>query len=386
MKQRHLLSTAVACALIGTSASAANLVADGRGNAMGNTGVTSADYLLAPFYNPALTAVYRDEDDFGILAPAIGFTARDTDESLTTLDDLQDTIEQYEDSGSSNVSLRNDLNTHLDNLSDDKPLAVSVGGGLAVAVPFGLVSGNFYTRGYAEIIAQTDIAESDTSIVDEDLRVADRYNNSNVNMAAFGYVEYGVALAKRMTLAGQDFSFGVTPKYQELTTYSETLTVEDFDLSDYDESETSKSAFNLDLGAVWFYNDFRAGIAIKDLLSQEIETKDKTDKYKLDTQVTISGSYATELLTATLDFDVTTQKRFSGSNDDTRFVRMGIEGNAWGWAQLRAGYEMDMEDTLDNSFTAGLGISPGDLVSIDLAGSYAGDNQFGLSGNLAFTF
>ncbi|MDA0128599.1 conjugal transfer protein TraF [Vibrio sp. MarTm2] len=386
MKQRHLLSTAVACALIGTSASAANLVADGRGNAMGNTGVTSADYLLAPFYNPALTAVYRDEDDFGILAPAIGFTARDTDESLTTLDDLQDTIEQYEDSGSSNVSLRNDLNTHLDNLSDDKPLAVSVGGGLAVAVPFGLVSGNFYTRGYAEIIAQTDIAESDTSIVDEDLRVADRYNNSNVNMAAFGYVEYGVTLAKRMTLAGQDFSFGVTPKYQELTTYSETLTVEDFDLSDYDESETSKSAFNLDLGAVWFYNDFRAGIAIKDLLSQEIETKDKTDKYKLDTQVTISGSYATELLTATLDFDVTTQKRFSGSNDDTRFVRMGIEGNAWGWAQLRAGYEMDMEDTLDNSFTAGLGISPGDLVSIDLAGSYAGDNQFGLSGNLAFTF
>lgn len=386
MKQRHLLSTAVACALISTSASAANLVADGRGNAMGNTGVTSADYLLAPFYNPALTAVYRDEDDFGILAPAIGFTARDTDESLTTLDDLQDTIEQYEDSGSSNASLRNDLNTHLDNLSDDKPLAVSVGGGLAVAVPFGLVSGNFYTRGYAEIIAQTDIAESDTSIVDEDLRVADRYNNSNVNMAAFGYVEYGVALAKRMTVAGQDFSFGVTPKYQKMTTYSETLTVEDFDLSDYDESETSKSAFNLDLGAVWFYNNFRAGIAIKDLLSQEIETKDKTDKYKLDTQVTISGSYATELLTATLDFDVTTQKRFSGSNDDTRFVRMGIEGNAWGWAQLRAGYEMDMEDTLDNSFTAGLGISPGDLVSIDLAGSYAGDNQFGLSGNLAFTF
>ncbi|KGY08892.1 conjugal transfer protein TraF [Vibrio sinaloensis] len=386
MKQRHLLSTAVACALIGTSASAANLVADGRGNAMGNTGVTSADYLLAPFYNPALTAVYRDEDDFGILAPAIGFTARDTDESLTTLDDLQDTIEQYEDSGSSNVSLRNDLNTHLDNLSDDKPLAVSVGGGLAVAVPFGLVSGNFYTRGYAEIIAQTDIAESNTSIGDENARVVDRYNNSNVNMAAFGYVEYGVALAKRMTVAGQDFSFGVTPKYQKLTTYSETLTVEDFDLSDYDESETSKSAFNLDLGAVWFYNNFRAGIAIKDLLSQEIETKDKTDKYKLDTQVTISGSYATELLTATLDFDVTTQKRFSGSNDDTRFVRMGVEGNAWGWAQLRAGYEMDMEDTLDNSFTAGLGISPGDLVSIDLAGSYAGDNQFGLSGNLAFTF
>tara|TARA_Y100001956_G_C4117204_1_gene185503 strand:+ start:1080 stop:2240 length:1161 start_codon:yes stop_codon:yes gene_type:complete len=386
MKQLKILPLAVACTLFGTSAVAANVVADGRGNAMGNTGVTSADYLLAPFYNPALTAVYRDEDDFGILAPAIGVNARDTDESLSTLDDLQTTIEDYEDSGSSDASLRNDLNKHLDELSDDKPLAVSVGGGLAVAVPFGMVSGNFYMRGYAEIIAQTDIAESDTSIVDEDLRVADRYNNSNVNMAAFGYSEYGVALAKRVKLAGQEFSFGVTPKYQQLTTYSETLTVEDFDLNDYDESETNKSAFNLDLGAIWFLNDFRAGIAIKDLFSQEIKTKDKSDKYQLDTQVTLSGAYATQLLTATVDFDVTKQKRFSGSNDDTQFFRLGVEGNAWGWAQLRAGYEVDMEDTLDSSFTAGLGISPGDLVSVDIAGSYAGDNQFGLSGNLAFTF
>ena len=32
---------------------AATVVPDGRGNGMGNTGVTSADYLLAPFYNPA---------------------------------------------------------------------------------------------------------------------------------------------------------------------------------------------------------------------------------------------------------------------------------------------------------------------------------------------
>jgi len=91
-------------------------------------------------------------------------------------------------------------------------------------------------------------------------------------------------------------------------------------------------------------------------------------------------------LTATVDWDLTTQKRFAGLDDDTQFLRFGIEGNAWGWAQLRAGYEVDLEDTLDNSITAGLGISPGDLVSLDFAGNYAGDNQFGLSGNLAFTF
>lgn len=383
MKQLKTLSLAVACALIGTTASAANIVADGRGNGMGNTGVTSADYLLAPFYNPALTAVYRDEDDFGILAPAIGVNARDTDESLSTIDDLQDAIDDFEDSGSTDPAIAAELNDYLTKLSDDKPLAVSAGGGLAVALPFGVVSGNIFMRGYAEIIAQTDIAPDGGDLP---ANVQTRYENSSVDMLAFGYSEYGVALAKRVQLAGHDFSFGVTPKYQQLKTYSEILNVEDFDLEDYDESETSKNAFNLDLGMVWFYNDFRAGVAVKDLFSQDLKTKDKSDKYRLDTQVTLSGAYATELLTATVDLDLTKQKRFSGLDDDTQFIRMGVEGNAWGWAQVRLGYEMDMEDTLDNSVTAGLGISPGDLVSVDIAGSYAGDNQFGLSGNLAFTF
>ncbi|CSB39989.1 TraF protein [Vibrio cholerae] len=67
-------------------------------------------------------------------------------------------------------------------------------------------------------------------------------------------------------------------------------------------------------------------------------------------------------------------------------MRFGVEGNAWGWAQLRAGYEVDLQNSLDNSVSVGLGVSPWDVVSLDLAGSYAGDNQFGLSANLAFTF
>lgn len=142
----------------------------------------------------------------------------------------------------------------------------------------------------------------------------------------------------------------------------------------------------MDLGAVWLKESFRAGVAVKDLFSQEIKTYDGSNTYKLNTQVTVSGAYVTQFFTAAVDADVTAQKRFKGSNDDTQFLRFGIEGDAWGWAQLRAGYEVDMKSNLDNAFTFGLGISPGDLVSIDLAGLYAGENQLGLSANLAFTF
>ena len=64
----------------------------------------------------------------------------------------------------------------------------------------------------------------------------------------------------------------------------------------------------------------------------------------------------------------------------------GIEGGDFDWGQLRAGYQTDLKDTLDDSLTVGLGISPSGQISLDFAGNYAGDNQYGLSTNLAFSF
>lgn len=364
-----------------TSVHAASSVADARGNAMGNTGVTTADYLLAPFYNPALAAVYRDNDHIGILLPGVGATMRDTDDTLSTVDDLQDQIDDFKDNSS--TANATTLNNYLNDLDNNKPLTVSASLGAAIALPIDAISFNLFTRAYAEVIAETDIAADGG---DTPSAVQTRYQNSSVDLTAFGYTEVGLAMAKKLDLSGQTFAFGVSPKIQQLRTYQDSVTVEDFDLSDYDESKKTKSAFNLDLGAVWLKESFRAGVAIKDLFSQEIKTYDGSNTYKLNTQVTMSGAYVTQFFTAAVDADVTAQKRFKGSNDDTQFLRFGIEGDAWGWAQLRAGYEVDMKSNLDNAFTFGLGISPGDLVSIDLAGLYAGENQLGLSANLAFTF
>jgi hypothetical protein len=255
---------------------------------------------------------------------------------------------------------------------------VSAGTGIAIALPTKLVSSNLFVRGYAEIIAQTDVTND--------------YETSNVDFVAFGYVEAGLALAQQYTIAGQEFSFGITPKYQQMRTYAQIATVENFDLDDYDESETSESAFNFDLGAVWYLDNFRTAIAVKDLIAQEIDVIDTSGaingSYHLDTQVTLGVAYSSDYFVAAIDADLTKQKRFEGigTDDDTQFVRLGLEGNAWGWAQLRAGYEIDLEETLDNSITAGIGFSPFDLVSLDIAGSYAGENQVGVSANLALTF
>ncbi|EOV1171776.1 conjugal transfer protein TraF [Vibrio fluvialis] len=385
MHHYKYLSAVIMFGICPLSAYAANGVADARGNAMGNTGVTTSDYLLAPFYNPALTAVYRDRDSVGLLVPALGANIRDSDESLSTIDDLQSSIDQFEAAGAGAATQENinQLNGYLDDLADDKPFAVSGGAGIAVALPMNAVSLNFFARGYAEILADSTIAANTGNTASD---VETRYQNSYVNMLAFGYSEYGVAVAKLFTLQGQQIAIGITPKIQELRTYKEVVTVQNFDLSDYDQSKTSKNAFNLDIGAVWLIDNFRAGIAAKDLISQEIKTYDDQSSYTLDPQVTVSGGYVTDFLALAVDWDLTKQKRFKGVDDDTQFLRFGVEGNAWGWAQLRAGYEIDLESTLDNSITAGLGISPGDLVSVDLAANYAGNYQYGLSANLAFTF
>ncbi|EGR0579936.1 type IX secretion system membrane protein PorP/SprF [Vibrio cholerae] len=368
-----------------SSALASNLLMDARGAGMGNTGVSTADYLLAPYYNPALTAVYRKNDSFGILLPSIGLRAEDKDESLKTIDDLQDSIEQFERAGVGAATQENvdQLNRYLDQLADDKPLAVTAGIGIAVALPLDAVSLNFFTRGYAEVIAKANVAAKSGNSADE---VKTRYESSDVDLTAFGYTEVGLAVGKQVVLGGQTVALGVTPKVQQLRTYQDNASVKSFDLDDYDKSEVKDNAFNLDMGAVWLIDQYRVGIVAKDLFAKDIQTQNRNNTYKLDTQIAVSGSYVSDFFIAAVDLELTKQRRFNGDNDDTQFMRFGVEGNVWGWAQLRAGYEVDLQNSLDNSVSVGLGVSPWDVVSFDLAGSYAGDNQFGLSANLAFTF
>ncbi|EGR0317097.1 conjugal transfer protein TraF [Vibrio cholerae] len=368
-----------------SSAIASNLLMDARGAGMGNTGISTADYLLAPYYNPALTAVYRKNDSFGILLPSIGLRAEDKDESLKTIDDLQDSIEQFERAGVGAATQENvdQLNRYLDQLADDKPLAVTAGIGIAVALPLDAVSLNFFTRGYAEVIAKANVAAKSGNSANE---VKTRYESSDVDLTAFGYTEVGLAVGKQVVLGGQTVALGVTPKVQQLRTYQDNASVKSFDLDDYDKSEVKDNAFNLDMGAVWLIDQYRVGIVAKDLFAKDIQTQNRNNTYKLDTQIAVSGSYVSDFFIAAVDLDLTKQRRFNGDNDDTQFMRFGVEGNAWGWAQLRAGYEVDLQNSLDNSVSVGLGVSPWDVVSLDLAGSYAGDNQFGLSANLAFTF
>lgn len=388
MQRLNKIAVAVGLSMMALPSLAANHVADGRGSGMGNTGVASADYLTAPSIIPLWSPVLKNMMILACFCQLL----------VSMFETVMKAWQPLTISKTQLTNLRrpipspgqiDQLNRYLDDLQGNAPLTASSSLGLAVAIPTKRFSTNLFARGYLELIARPNIAD----YVDTGNQATDtetRYKNSSVTMAAFGYVEYGAALAKEFEIKEQRISFGVTPKIQQLTTYYVVPTVADFELDDYEESEHKESAFNLDFGVVWLKDKFQVALAVKDLLSQEIDLKDKNgqkqDVYELNTQVSAGVAYRSDFFTAAMDLDLTKQERFKSLDDETQFVRFGVEGNAWGWAQLRAGYEIDLEDTVENAFTAGIGISPFDVVSLDIAGSYAGENQFGVSGNLAFTF
>ncbi|MGR5346109.1 conjugal transfer protein TraF [Vibrio mediterranei] len=387
MKRMTLLAMSVLTATTPFISNAANNMIEARGAAMGNTGVASADYLTAGLYNPALAASFRESDDVGLLLPTVGGESRDSDDSISTLDDLQSLIESYENGQPGDISKLSEINRLLDQLEGNKPTTVTATVGFALAIPSHLVSTNLYARGYAEAIAMPLITPNTGDTIND---IEQRYMNSEVQMMAFANAELGLALGKNFSISQQDISFGITPKLQKLRTYSFVASVQEFEADKAEDSEVEKSAFNLDLGAAWNYNNWRMGLAVRDILAQELDVNnisgEKIDTYKLNPMVTVGTAYNGELITAAVDIELTKQERFASLNDETQYLRFGIEGNAWGWAQLRAGYEVDLQDNADNAITAGIGLSPFDVVSLDLAGSYAGSNQIGASANLAITF
>ena len=371
------ISLGLALAFTSLASTAASYAPDGRSNAMGNIGVATADYLVAPLYNPALLAVFHKSDDIGILLPAIGVNAKDADSSLETIMDLQDTIEDYENSGSNLAGLEQDINNYLDELHGNAPVNVTAGVAFAIAIPSNNVSVSIYGRGYVEAISNVNVYTS--------VNTTERYEKSTVEVTGFGYSEFGIALAKRYTIYGESFSFGVTPKYQILQTYSDITEIEDFEV-ELDESDAEVTAFNFDLGAVWMKNNFRAALAVKDVLAQEIQSTTTNMTYELNPQATLGLAYAAEYFTFGVDVDLTEQTRYVELEDNTQFARVGVEFNAWHWAQLRAGFEHDLQDTMEDSLTAGIGISPFGTLNLDVAGSYGSDNQVGASASLSFTF
>ncbi|WP_158162527.1 conjugal transfer protein TraF [Grimontia hollisae] len=385
---------ALSLALTSIPVLAANYSIDTRIDAMGGAGTAAADYLSAGFHNPALVAMDPDSN-FGVLFPVIGIQLRDPDELVDKLEDFGGVFDAFKAEPLSETNRTNAANA-LRNLQN-KLAYVSGGIGGAIALPTSTISGNFFVKGYTEAVVIPEISDTDISNIESPVLDpnADYSLTSSGRVLAFGVVDVGLALAGNIELAGQRIAIGVTPKSQKYYTYHYEVSVENFEANDWDSdaNRTEDSAFNIDLGAAWQTGPFRVGFAAKNMISQDIKTVNYTREYTyhIDPLYTVGGAFITDLFVAAIDIDFNKQKRFSAPSgpaiiDDTQLVRLGAEFNAWGWAQVRAGYINDLEDTLDGTVTLGLGLSPFDTVHFDLAAQLIDSSSYGGSAQLSFTF
>ena len=203
--------------------------------------------------------------------------------------------------------------------------------------------------------------------------------------------DVGIALATELETAGQKWSLGFPPKFQRVDLFNYNVLVRTYDSSAFkgDRYHNTKNGINADIGASTDLDDnWTLGLVAQNLIPRSIETKEVngiTETFRIRPQVTAGVSWHNAMFTTAFDVDLTPASGFT-SDSNRQFAAIGAEFNAWKWAQLRAGYRQNLAGNDGSAFTAGVGISPFDVVHLDVAGLIGTDNTYGAVAQFQFTF
>jgi len=398
MKANRLskLSLAIGLSVATTSALASpQAFMSARSFAMGGTGVAVAHPSAAPSANPAMMAAEQHDwaDDFGLMLPSVNARAADEEEVIDQVDDIQDLIKEFDriDKNTNPAEAKEiagNLRDQLNQLNKDT-MRVNAGAGFGIAFPMDNLSIGFVTSGSATATVRGEFSEEDDRLLEElattdlnnpgdleDLREAnlDAELTSKGRVLGSAILEAGISIAKAFKLNnGSTLQLGLTPKYVQLHTFQYTETVSDFedDEFDADDYQTDKSGFNLDIGAAYAFgaeNQWNAGVVVKNLIPMELDSAQNhpsEEKYtlELNPMVTAGIAHKSDYHVITAEVDLTKKEAF-GYEDDTQWLALGAEFDAWRYAQLRAGVRHNLASNDDNDgieedtqFTAGLGLN-----------------------------
>ncbi|SNY73121.1 conjugal transfer protein TraF [Enterobacter sp. CC120223-11] len=431
---RYSVVSAAVSLLMANQAGAANTWSEARNDAMGGTGVASANYGSAVMINPALLAKSQPDDDVSVVIPSVGAQITDKDNLRDQIDDISNDIDRYENvidnltptgilldpQGTMNQfqSAAGDLAGQLEDLRG-KTARANAGAGIAVSVPTSAVSLAFVTKAYAHARVSSNIDQSDIdylrNIQNSDAFAAgqaagalingsDQLTN-NLNSTASGKAaivsDYGIAIARKFDIGGVPVSLGVTPKLQQTWLYNYTTSIDNYHSDDWkkDKYRNDDTGFNVDVGiAADFGENWTVGLSGQNLMSRDIDTKDVRitngttgvttnykDTYQIRPLVTAGVAWHTDLLTLTADGDLTETKGFK-SEDNSQYVGVGAEVTPLSWLAVRAGYRADVKGNDSNVFTAGVGFAPMNTVHVDLMGLYGEDQTWGAGVQLGLTF
>jgi hypothetical protein len=378
---------------------------EARNAAMGGVGVASSDYLAAGFANPALLTRRGESDDFGILLPVLGAQVFDKTGLLEDVDDFVDAYDALEANPSNDPNDYIALAEQLGALAN-RGLDADLGAGLVIAAPSERLGWALHARTYADVQALTQISDQDVQAIRDALAnnagvLPDL--NSEVRLIGVNVTEVGLSLATKVDLGGFALALGATPKFQRIDTYNYSVNANNFEIDDFDDDRyrNDDSGFNVDVGAAFDTPvGITVGLMVRDLISRTYETESvglgpDSFTYELGPQATLGAAWTVGMLTLAADADLLTRERFEdttlsnstrGLVDDIQLLRVGAELDLASWVQLRGGYQFDLEDNLDGVLTAGIGLSPFDMVRLDLSAAYVDEESYGFSAQFGLQF
>lgn len=355
---------------------------EARGDGMGGVGVVSASYLTAPFYNPALTAIYRRNDDAGMILPSVGVTYDDQDQMLDSIDRLADLLDASGDTVTQEQI--DEMDSTLNQL-DDSEFNGELGGAFAIGVPNPYLSMNIFGKAYSETYVTADVGECGTPS-DKNACTLQRARNTTIDSVSVAVAEVGVAMARYSTVFGQHMAFGISPKLQRVYTYVYQATPDNFDLKDITKNSGVDNMINLDAGALWFYGPYRLGFSAANLVPHDIETQSVTASdgsllqysYKMRPLYTIGAGIVADFFTLSVDYDLNELGRYDAFDDNLQMLRVGAEFDLLRQLQLRIGYKKNVAYSgREPTYTAGIGLSPLGLFQLDVAASYTNEDSMG---------
>lgn len=366
-----------------------------RALAMGGAGVAVGNTEQAIYYNPALLSFSegKEEDTRNGRFYIPSFLLQVT----TNIEDGIDVIE-----GDLDVQLTNAVNTYNADSSQanaasllaaarDIESAVSDIGneeanleaviGFNISEPGDHEGGGFYFASRILGFAQSNVPQEDSDLLTDYVDALELIADGDTATAATTYpelfdgttlvdpgdsltsladigslviAEWGVAAAKEFNIFNKDISFGITPKVQHLQVFREQVFYNDTNF-DYQEDSRTFFTMNVDLGVATTLGDnFRVGLAIKDVLSQSF-VSDSGLAVEIKPKIRFGSAYFHKYVTVGFDIDVIANPSVT-SETPIQEASLGVEITPWRGVNLRVGYQHEFTGVYGDVLTTGAAI------------------------------
>lgn len=380
---------------------------DPRSMGMGGTGITTGDLRTGHFYNPALLAFHRGDEDrrrsgqHSLTAVAGPLTDAAEHAIDAVRDDYQgqlnDAITQYNESpGSATVDgalqAVTDLRDAMEAVSDSDIYGEGYFG-YSVTIPSDAEAGAFFVgtrligggvasitendlellNTYTEAMQSSQPSETHPDLFDDSGQLINPNQtiSSSAETQAIALVEAGVSIARRFFLRDRPFAMGISPKIVTARTYQDQWRVLDGNFGNVGAIHDQLYA-NLDIGAAWDLNEqFRVAASGKDIINKTFTTG--TDRTMILNGRYRGGiSFRGNRFMVGMEIDLRPNKSVFHQDILRQDLSLGGEFRPMPSLSLRLGYRQDVRNSFGNMTSAGVGIRTR-FLTLDLALSSGSD-------------